>query len=91
MIALSKEHNISVLLSTWAHSNQFDDYAASPHYEYGFSENNEVVKKVGKSHSIPVYDFASEMPMDKQYWSDGDGRHVNEKGAELKGKLLVVS
>ena len=87
MIAIAKEHNISVLLSTWAHSNQFGDYTATPHYEYGFKENNEAVKKVGKSHNIPVYDFASEMPIDKQYWHDG--RHVNEKGAELKGKLFA--
>lgn len=87
MIALSKEYNISVLLSTWAHSNQLDDYAASPHYEVGFKENNEVVKKVAKLHNVPCYDFESEMPKDKRYWSDG--RHVNEEGAKIKGELFA--
>lgn len=89
IIAIAKEHNISVLLATWAHSNRFNDYSATPHYEKGFAENNEVVKKVGSDHNVPVYDFASEMPMDEKFWSDNDGRHVNELGAELKGKLFA--
>lgn len=87
MIAISKANNISVLLSTWAHSNLFNDYAATPHYEFGFKENNDVVRKVGKTYNVFFYDFASDMPNDIQYWFDG--RHVNEKGAELKGELFA--
>jgi lysophospholipase L1-like esterase len=87
MVAIAKEHKIKVLLSTWAHNNQFNDYASRPYYEMGFAQNNEVVKKVGLSHNIPVYDFAAEMSQDKKYWADG--RHVNEEGAVLKGELFA--
>lgn len=87
IVAIAKEHDVDVLLATWAHSNQMDDYAATPHYEFAFKETNEVIKDVGSTHGIPVYDFAAKMPMDKEYWFDG--RHVNEKGVELKGKLFA--
>ena len=85
MIGIAHGHNISVLLSTWAYSDRFKDYASTKHYKRGFVENNEVVKKLGKN--VFLYDFASEMPMNKIFWADG--RHVNEKGAELKGELFA--
>lgn len=90
IVAIAKEHNINILLSTWAYSNQFDKsdyYVTTPYYELGFKENNEVVKNVGESHNVLVYNFVSEMPMDKIYWLDGV--HVNEEGVKLKGKLFA--
>jgi lysophospholipase L1-like esterase len=87
MIALAREYDTSVLLSTWAHSNEFPDYAATPHYEFGFAQNNEVVLNLSKSTGAPVYDYAAAMPMDAKYWADG--RHVNELGAALKGQLFA--
>lgn len=85
IIAIANEYNISVLLSTWAHSNQ--SYVVLPYYQFGLKQNNEVIRKIGKTHNIPVYDFILDMPIDPQYWVDG--AHVNEKGAELKGKLFA--
>lgn len=38
IIAVAREHGVGVMLATWAHSNQFDDYASTPHYERGFIE-----------------------------------------------------
>ena len=53
----------------------------------GFAENNEVVKRVGNSHSLPVYDFALQMPMKEKYWADG--RHNNEEGVAKKAELFA--
>lgn len=87
MIAIAREHNVNVLLATWAYSNQLNDYTSTSHYEMGIAENNEVVVNVGLAHDVSVFDFAVEMPKDKIYWADG--RHLNEEGARLKGELFA--
>jgi lysophospholipase L1-like esterase len=93
MIAVARENNSAVLLATWAHSDRFDDYAASPHYEKGFDENNAVVKEVALSYSsrsapgVFFYDFARDMPQDKKYWADG--RHPNAAGNLLQAELFA--
>lgn len=87
IIAVSRENGIAVLLSTWAWSDQWSDYAASPHYQKGFNDLNGVVKKLGKTKNVKVYDFAVEMPKDKKYWADGS--HSNLEGVTLKAKLFA--
>lgn len=87
MIAIANAHRIRVLLSTWAYSPSFDDYAANPAYQYGFNENNSVVKAVATETHTPIFDFAAAMPQDTRYWHDG--RHVNVQGAALKAELFA--
>lgn len=87
IIAVARENGIAVLLSTWAWSDQLGDYAATAHYQKGFRELNNVIKKVSALKQIPLYDFASEMPMDKKYWADGP--HNNLAGVTLKAKLFA--
>lgn len=85
--AVARENNIAVLLSTWAWSDQLGDYAATAHYQKGFQELNDVIKKVAALKQIPLYDFATEMPKDKKYWADGP--HNNLAGVILKAKLFA--
>ena len=47
-----------------------------------------MVASIANNYDIPVYDFASEMPKDKVYWSDGV--HVNEQGAKKKAELFAA-
>ena len=88
MIGIATEHDITVLLATWAHTDEYDDYAATEHYRIGFQQNNEVVKGLGKRSDVFFFDFQAAMPTNIEYWADG--RHVNEAGAELKGKLFAT-
>lgn len=87
MIAVAKANGVRVLLSTWAHSPQFSDYASTAHYERGFQENNSVVREVARECGAMLFDFAAEMPQEKRYWADG--RHVNEAGARVKARLFA--
>ena len=87
MIAVARAHGIDVILATWAHSPHMNDYAATDHYRRGFKENNQIVREVAGRENVNLFDFASVMPVDGQYWSDG--RHVNEGGALLKAKLFA--
>ncbi len=87
MLAIADTNDIDAMLATWAYSPNFDDYASTEHYQRGFMENNNVVKKVAEDTSAPLFDFAAVMPKDPEYWSDG--RHVNEKGADYKARLFA--
>jgi lysophospholipase L1-like esterase len=87
MSAIAKEHNVTILLSTWAHSPYLNDYASQDYYQLAFAENNDVVKEVAAEQQIPLFDFAEVMPQDATYWADG--RHVNEAGAVVKAKLFA--
>jgi lysophospholipase L1-like esterase len=87
MIAIAKAHAIEVVLSTWAHSPLFEDYASTPPYRRGFQENNEVVSEVAREQEVLLFDFVQHMSTAKEYWFDG--RHVNEAGALLKAQLFA--
>lgn len=87
MIAVAKEHDVKILLSTWAFSPNLNDYASESYYQQGFRENNTVVLEVALSHDVPLFDFAAAMPQDAIYWADG--RHSNEAGALVKARLFA--
>lgn len=87
MLAIAREHEVAIMLATWAHSPHLNDYASREDYQQGFKENNNVVREVATSHQVPLFDYAAVMPQDRQYWADG--RHVNEAGAFLKATLFA--
>ncbi len=87
MSAIAKEHDVTILLTTWAYSPYLKDYAAQDYYQHGFKENNDVVKEVAADQHVPLFDFAAVMPQDAKYWADG--RHVNESGALVKARLFA--
>jgi lysophospholipase L1-like esterase len=87
MSAIAKEHDVTILLTTWAYSPYLKDYAAEDYYQHGFKENNDVVREVAADQRVPFFDFAALMPQDAQYWADG--RHVNEEGALVKARLFA--
>jgi len=88
MIAIAREHDMSVLLSTWAYSKEVQlGHASLPHYRAAYREHNEIIFSIGKSKEVDVYDFASEMPEDPAYWADG--MHNSAEGAEKKADLFA--
>jgi lysophospholipase L1-like esterase len=87
IIAVARANGANVLLATWAHSNECGDYAATPHYEEGFAENNDVVRQMAREQGAPLFDFATLMPKTRSYWRDG--RHVNEAGARLQAAMFA--
>jgi lysophospholipase L1-like esterase len=87
MAAIAEEHNVHIILSTWAYSPYLNDYASKEYYQQGFEENNEVVREVADRLQMPLFDFAEVMPQDAGYWADG--RHVNEAGALVKARLFA--
>ncbi len=87
IIAIANEHNISVMLVSWSHSDEFDDYSSTPHYKSAYKAHNKLIKRIAKEKRVYFYDFVNDMPSNKKYWSDG--RHVNERGSKLKAYLFA--
>ncbi len=88
MLAIAKEHDIKVLLTTWAWCGEFDgDYSSFDFYQRGFKELNAIVTTLAADKGVPCYDFARDMAMNRKYWHDG--RHVNAEGALLKAELFA--
>ena len=88
MVAIAKEHGITPLLVTYAYSPYFqDNYPSRPFYQKGFEEHNDIIKRVAKSHAVPLFDLEAVMPKDKEYYDDG--RHNNAKGARKKAELYA--
>lgn len=86
MIAICKEHKIKVMLATYAHST-FCGSQRMPHYEHGYKQHNLIMKNLGETHNVPVFDYAYLMPNEKRYWADAI--HVNETGALLTATLFA--
>jgi lysophospholipase L1-like esterase len=87
MTAIAKVQNIKIIFSTFAYSPYFNDYASTPHYREGFTENDNIINEVAHSENIPLFDFAKVMSRESRYWADSC--HVNEEGALLKARLFA--
>jgi len=88
LIALARHRGVQVVLATWAYCPAKGDYASTEPYREGYREQNEILSDLARETAALLYDFASEMPTDPEYWSDG--RHNNEKGARKKAELFAA-
>lgn len=86
-IAVCEASGAKVMLATWASSAAIGDYIATPHYQRGVRELNEVILKVGQETGVATFHFAAVMPPDPVYWRDG--RHVNARGAGLQAAAFA--
>jgi lysophospholipase L1-like esterase len=88
IVAVAQVNGVEVLLLTWAYSPEFEGYASNPEYQAAFAEHNEIIRRLADELDIYFYDFASEMPPDAKYWSDG--RHMTVEGNRLRAELIAA-
>lgn len=87
MVAIAKIWGIEVVISSFAFSTLFTDpIASSEEYVYAYNESNRLLQEIAEDTEVHFFDFASRFPTSKDYYTDG--RHVNEKGSQLKAKLF---
>lgn len=89
MTAIAKIHGAPTVLMTFAWSPHFPDRprVSSQEYQEAYREQNAIVLELCRTHDAHCFDLANEMPSDRELWTDG--RHVNERGAELKATLVA--
>ncbi len=88
IIAMAKQHNIQVLLATFAHSPEANNLPGFEQFFWTFKEMNGIIKTIATENEVALFDFASKFPTDAAYFA-GDPIHVNEKGVWLKAKLFA--
>jgi lysophospholipase L1-like esterase len=88
MIALARHRSAAVMLSSFATCPARGGYSAEPHYRRGLAENGEALQAVATGMDVPYFDFAAEMPLDLEYWSDGV--HNTAAGARRKAELFAT-
>ena len=88
MIALAKEHQIDVIVATFAHSPFFEYYSrsASPQFQDALAEHNDILRVIAGA-DVYLYDFAEEMPTDKKYYIDGI--HFSGEGNQLRASMFA--
>jgi lysophospholipase L1-like esterase len=90
MIAICRENGVQMVLMTFAFSPLFTEEpnASSEEYVTALREHNEVLKRLCREESVPCYDLAAQMPIDRKLFVDG--RHVNEEGSRVKAELIAA-
>ena len=93
IIAIAKEHNIKVLIPSFAYCTKkilsgmpvgYNSPMTLPHFIHGIAEMNDVIRRV--SRDAMYYDHKKYMPTDRRFWYDGV--HNSEAGALYKAKLF---
>ncbi|TFH22361.1 MAG: SGNH/GDSL hydrolase family protein [Myxococcales bacterium] len=89
IVAIARQHGVGIVLASFAYAPAFDDEprVSTREYARALREHNEVIRSVSESGRVAYYDFAAEFPTDEGLFTDG--RHVNEKGARVKGRLFA--
>ncbi len=88
IISIAKTHDTHVLLSSFAYSSLFIDQprVSSQEYMATLAEHNRILSDLARETGVQFFDFASAFPTHRDYYVDG--RHVTEKGSQLKAELF---
>ncbi|MFC1489463.1 SGNH/GDSL hydrolase family protein [Thermodesulfobacteriota bacterium] len=88
IVCIAKNMGIDVVLSSFAYSPLFIDQPRVSTQEYiaAYREHNSLLKEIARETDVNFFDFAGKFPIDKHYYTDG--RHVNEKGSQLKAEFF---
>lgn len=87
MIAIADANDIAVVLATFAYSPDFDEpYVSTPEYQAAYDDMNAVVRHIAVTTPATVYDFAADMPTNREYFTDG--RHFTAQGNQLRAELF---
>ncbi len=78
--------DIETLFVSFISTPEINDYTNSLVYQTGLSEHNQIVREIAVDLDIFYYDFASEFPIDIEYYADG--RHMTAAGNALRGQYI---
>ncbi len=88
MVAISDAFDIPIVLSTFAYSMEFpEDERSRSEYWTAIDENNDAMRRVGEDTDAYLFDFATIMPGDAKYFTDG--RHYTAEGNAYRANLYA--
>lgn len=87
LISLAKLNDVEVLLTTFAFSPNFEEHLTYyGEYQNAIKEGNKIIEEIAASSKINFFDFASEMPQEVKFFTDGI--HFTEIGNKLRAELF---
>lgn len=89
LVSIAATNRVETVLLTFAYSSLFPDEPRVNHpvYTRAMDEGNAIVRKVADETPARLYDFASVMPDDTRYFTDG--RHFTREGNELRAEVTA--
>ncbi len=84
LVTVANQHDVIVMLSTWAYSpERFDhaggDFMTHAFLQEGVAEHNAIIRRIASDMDTLLYDFASNLEPSHGWWVDG--LHFNPTGA----------
>ena len=87
MIAIARENDINVLLMTIAVNPNEWGIGATPYYLDATAEHIELIQQLALDLDVPIFDFASVMPLDSEFWVGSI--HYSAAGEEVHAGLIA--
>lgn len=88
MVAIARANGIEVILATFVYSPDFKYVqVSSPEYQSALAEHNDVIRLITASTEAHLFDFASLMPTNEKYFTDGV--HFTFEGNQLRANLFA--
>jgi lysophospholipase L1-like esterase len=81
-IALAQANDIQAVLSTWAY---YLEQERPAYWRAAVDENNAIIRQLADEMSVPLYDLAENLPLDRNLWSD-DGIHMYAPGTHEQAR-----
>ena len=76
LLLLAQGNHVTPVLSTWSY---YVDAERPDHWIKAINEHNDITQKLAEELDVPLYDLASTMPIDGEFW-EIDGIHLLAKG-----------
>ena len=87
MVALAKQHDVDMLLVTFATSPAFNlPPVSSEEYISALAQHNDITRAVAERNGTPVLDLASAFPDERAYFTDG--RHMTVEGNRVRAQIV---
>jgi lysophospholipase L1-like esterase len=88
IVGIAENNGADILLLTWVSNPAMPGYSRREEYRAAYAEQNAIVEETAGELGTYFYDFASDMPMDLDLWSDG--RHLTADGNRIKAELIAA-
>lgn len=88
MIAIARQHDIDVMLSTFAYDplHFSEGNSSSAEYIYAYTEHEAIVRRLARDNKTGFFDLNKHFPREKDLYVDG--HHMTSKGTALQAKLF---
>lgn len=87
MVAIARTGGSNVLLMTFAVNPNEWGIGATEYYQEATREHNDVIVRLSRELNVPVFDFASAMPLDPAYWVGSI--HYSAEGEVVHARLIA--